>query len=88
MRLNKKRRFGFLFGLNESRKPRKQVDKTGISGIIVTSNEDRDMNTEYPKYKTPDYILFCLNTLSKCRKIRRERIEVQRAITNRHGKLK
>lgn len=50
--------------------------------------EERKTGMEYPEYTTPKSVQMCFRVLGKCRELTRERIEIQRKLLNRHGKLR
>lgn len=53
----------------------------------TVSNDDK-FKDAYPEYSTPKSIAHCLRVLGECRQIRNARLEQQRKMTNRHGKLR
>lgn len=50
--------------------------------------EERKTGMDYPVYNTPKSVVTCMRILSECRKIRQERLAIQRKLLNRHGKLR
>ncbi len=50
--------------------------------------EERKTGMDYPEHKTPKSVAFCLRVLGECRKLSQERMEIQRKLLNRHGKLR